>query len=251
MSRNNRLKNRIRRSSSWISGRRLRFEGLEDRRLLATLTVGAFGANSENPTSIPVNNGVLTLREAIDYVNQTVNAQPLDAQRINTFGGTQPLGTNDKIIFDSSLNGQTINLASAAGGQIQINREVAIDASMLSGGVTIKAYDPTPTGAETGGSGNRGHPANALIVARWCGGCGRNWWRTADGVGVARGAAKRLGRAARQPWCSCVASRTERRFFILHHNPAGQFSVGRVVRRGPVGNGGARAVCRGGPDGRV
>jgi hypothetical protein len=139
-----RRKTRRRLSRNQGHSRPLRFEALEDRRVLAVLLVGAAGANSENPTSTPVDDGVLTLREAIGYVNGTSNPQNLDLQRIDQ--SQDILGVNDTIIFDPSLSGQTISLTNAAGGQLSITRSVTIDASMLPDGITIDASsaDDTP-----------------------------------------------------------------------------------------------------------
>lgn len=124
-------------SSSFKPGfgryRLLRHELLEDRRMLATLTVNVNGDGNI------VDNGNLTLREAIAYVNGTAPG-PLDFAQIDE---TQDqLGVNDTIVFASSLNGGMILLTQ---NELQIFQSVTIDASMLSGGITIQAYDPTPT----------------------------------------------------------------------------------------------------------
>jgi hypothetical protein len=79
---------------------RLRHEQLEDRAMLATLTVSVNGDGSILP-----NDGNLTLREAIAYVNG--DAEPL-AGDLAHISGT--IGQNDKIVFDSSLNDATIEL---------------------------------------------------------------------------------------------------------------------------------------------
>jgi hypothetical protein len=94
--------------------------------MLATLTVNIDG------DGIVTNNGQLTLREAIAYVNGTDTPGSLDSAQIDE---TQDqLGTNDKIVFSSGLNGETITLTQ---GELLITQIVTIDASLLSGGITI------------------------------------------------------------------------------------------------------------------
>jgi hypothetical protein len=114
--------------------RRLRLESMEDRRLLAILTV-----NSPADTHINTN-GVLTLREAIEAVAQG-NSSGLDGTTIST----QISGAygNDIIRFASGLNGAQIDLALAF-GQLDIAKTLTIDASALSAGITINGSDPTP-----------------------------------------------------------------------------------------------------------
>jgi len=55
--------------------------------------------NLNTDAASPLNDGNLTLREAIAYVNG-VTPQVADLARINTNGGLAPLGVNDTIIFD-------------------------------------------------------------------------------------------------------------------------------------------------------
>ncbi len=92
--------------------RKLGLETLEDRRVLAVLTVNS------NLDSVAGDN-FLSLREAIAVVNdndlgiiaelgRTLTAG--ENSQINTFGGAQPLGINDTVVFDSMLHGQTILL---------------------------------------------------------------------------------------------------------------------------------------------
>jgi len=85
--------------------KKLACEQLEERRVLATLSVNVAG---ENPSSGTLNDGDLTLREAIIYVNQDSAPQSQDLMQIDDFGGTEPLGTNDKIVFESSVTGSII-----------------------------------------------------------------------------------------------------------------------------------------------
>jgi hypothetical protein len=125
--------------------RKLRLESLEDRRVLAILTV-----NTTTDTHINTD-GALTLREAIEVVAQgTTNG--LDNYTA-THQITGNLGDNDKIIFDSALNGGQI-LLTIANGQLNIDKTLTIDASSLAAGITIKGEDITP-GSHNDGEGIR------------------------------------------------------------------------------------------------
>ena len=106
--------------------RLLRHEQLEDRRMLATLTVSV-----DDDGAIAENDGNLTLREAVAYVNQDAFPGVNDQAHI-----TGTLGTNDTILFDSSLAGGTILLTE---GELDITEAVTIDASTLSGSLTVDA----------------------------------------------------------------------------------------------------------------
>ncbi len=92
--------------------RKLCSEALEDRLVLATFSVTALG-----------DSGAGTLRSAVNMSNQTAGI--------------------DTIIFDASLNGQTISLST---GQLDINDPVTITAEDLPDGITVDASagDPTP-----------------------------------------------------------------------------------------------------------
>src|SRR5690242_8823013 len=93
--------------------RRLQFEALENRHLLATITV-----NTLTDGNI-ANDGLTTLREAVAAA-----------------------GSNDVINF--SVTG-TINLTAVGSGHINVNKSLTIQgpgANLL----TIKAFDPDPTG---------------------------------------------------------------------------------------------------------
>ncbi len=110
-------------------------EYLEDRRLLATIPV-----TLASDAASPVDDGEITLREAITYVNEGI-APPNDLALING-----NLGQNDRIIFDPSLDGQTITLGKDWTANqllfreaLTITNSVTIDATMLPNGLTIDA----------------------------------------------------------------------------------------------------------------
>lgn len=88
----------------------LGFESLEDRRVLATIPV-TLNADAPMPSGA---DGGITLREAITYVN--TQSVPQGDRNLGLFD-VNDLGTNDKITFDSSLNGTTIKLGVDANGQ--------------------------------------------------------------------------------------------------------------------------------------
>ena len=157
----NRSAKRKARSSSGLSDhRRLRHEPLEDRRMLATLTVNVLHDNVDMSGN-PLDEGDLTLRDAIAYVNQAFSPGSFDDAQIETFNNTEPLGINDKIIFDPSLNGGTIKLGIDSNGdpvvfpgnedaELNIESSVTIDATMLSKGLTIDAGGGTDGVVGTG-----------------------------------------------------------------------------------------------------
>ena len=126
------------RSTPYGGFRTLRHEQLEDRRMLATLTV----STNTDSSVLPVNDGILELREAITYVNGAIPGADDRTAWIDE--SVDPLGTNDTILFDSSLAGGTILLTE---GDLDITEAVTIDASTLSGSLTVDASgnDPTPT----------------------------------------------------------------------------------------------------------
>jgi len=116
------------------SPKRLRHEPLEDRRMLATLTVNVDwdGGITED--------GNLLLREAIAYVNG-VTPQPLEFAQINE--SVDLLGVNDKIVFSTApadglnvVGGATILLTQ---GELSITESVTIDATALKNGLTVDA----------------------------------------------------------------------------------------------------------------
>ncbi len=115
--------------------RRHRHEQLEDRRMLALLAVSV-----NNDGLIAPNDGDLSLREAIAYVNGTANPQGDDVH----IDLTEPLGTNDTIVFAPSLDGKTIKLDTSlgtgfVGTDLAIRKSMTIDATMLGAGLTIDA----------------------------------------------------------------------------------------------------------------
>ena len=122
----NRKSKRRRRSSVSRSGRlvgqpldrRLHVETLEDRRMLAVITVTSVADNA-----FP--DGGITLREAILAANT------------NAAVGDAPAGDAgaDTIRFAAALSGQTIDL----GGEMEITEALTIDATALAANVTIDA----------------------------------------------------------------------------------------------------------------
>ena len=105
----------------------LSFERLEKRTLLAALTVNSA---LDNTTS----DAFLTLREAAAVVNDGdvsdgvagLGGRVLTAGELAQIGGKNPLGTNDSIDFDSSLDGTPILLDGATLGEIAIAADVEI-----------------------------------------------------------------------------------------------------------------------------
>jgi hypothetical protein len=114
-----------RRQLVWIGSsyaRRLRIESLEDRRLLAGVTVpnnldhvDGSVQSIDALIALPGPDGI-SLREAIEAANATAGA--------------------DEIFFDGSLSGQTILLT---GGPLTIDESLTIDAGSLGANVTIDA----------------------------------------------------------------------------------------------------------------
>lgn len=111
------------RRQSSQQARRLHVERLEDRRLLALLTVDS-PLDNFIPAA-PTTDGVITLREAILAANT------------DTPVGDAPAGSGaDTILFDNSLSGQKITLG---GTELQITDALTIDAGPLAENVTIDA----------------------------------------------------------------------------------------------------------------
>jgi hypothetical protein len=102
----------------------LRFEPLEDRRMLAVITVDSLLDNFD-PNS-PATDGVITLREAILAANT------------NTAVGDAPAGSagGDTIDFAASLTGGKIVLS---GGELPITEALTIDATGLAAPLEINA----------------------------------------------------------------------------------------------------------------
>jgi hypothetical protein len=101
--------------------RHLRIEPLEDRRMLAVIAVDSLADNT-------INDGMITLREAILASNNDIVADPTE--------GFQAGSGADTIVFDASLDGGTILLAI---GEFAITEAVTIDASALDAYITIDA----------------------------------------------------------------------------------------------------------------
>ena len=107
-----------------IGSRKLRFENFESRQMLTTFTVNV----DYDTNTFDEFDSVVTLREAIFEANDTPGL--------------------DTILFDSTLDGETItlgidefggNLNLGSAGELNITEEVTIDATMLSGGLTVDA----------------------------------------------------------------------------------------------------------------
>jgi hypothetical protein len=109
-------------SNAFPYHRRLRIEPLEDRRLLANVTVGnvldVVNGNTSSIANLIANNGGdgISLREAVLAANATAGA--------------------DSVLFASSLSGATITLG---GTEIAITEALTIDARPLAQNVTINA----------------------------------------------------------------------------------------------------------------
>lgn len=137
-----RLRNRHR-------SRQLRAELLEDRSMLAVLTVNTLMGDGE--VSSTFNNDTLTLREAIALVNNggpsgfTLSQGELD--QIDATAGQQ-WGFNDRIIFQNGLAGtlQLANVFASTPGQLDITKTVAIEGRSDASAITIRAFDgPNPS----------------------------------------------------------------------------------------------------------
>ncbi len=100
------------------NSRRLRHEILEDRRMLATLTVNVNDDFADN-----IDNGLLTLREAIAVISGTFTPTAQNGDKVQIDTSIDPIGTNDKIVFDSTISGATITLTQ---GQLAITETVSI-----------------------------------------------------------------------------------------------------------------------------
>jgi hypothetical protein len=73
--------------------------------MLATLTI-----NVASDFASEVDNGLLTLREAISAVNGTYTPTAQNGDTVQIDESEDPLGQNDAIVFASNLDGATINL---------------------------------------------------------------------------------------------------------------------------------------------
>ncbi len=144
----------------------LRFEALEDRRVLSTVTVSALSDVTDGDTSSiialianPGADNKISLREAIDAAEHTGGANEI---KFSTVSG-------------DGLNGGTITLTQ---GEFEITESLTIDASMLTNGLTIDANDTTPETLSDGirifnitdTSGGSGPPLVTLIGLTLTGG---------------------------------------------------------------------------------
>lgn len=131
--------------------RKLCIENLEDRRVLATLIINTPDDEALSG-GIGDDDGNLTLREAVAIVNGSYSPTALNGDKLqideNVVGGvpTEPLGTNDKIVFHPDVFGtgpgkaDTIYLLH---GELEITRSVIIDGA---GVVNVDVNSvPTPT----------------------------------------------------------------------------------------------------------
>lgn len=107
-------------------------ELLEDRNLLATLTVNVLGDDVDAFGEPIRNDGELTLRDAIAYVNGDFVPLPGDLAQIDET--VDLLGTNDRIVFDDALFNandealvELMHSANSFSG-LRINASVEIDA---------------------------------------------------------------------------------------------------------------------------
>lgn len=116
--------------------RSLGLELLEDRRVLATLTLNVTHDDTDQFGNPLVNDGDLTLRDAIAYINGDFDPQQNDIQSngVVHIDLTEGWGTNDKIIIPSSI-GSTITLTEE---EMEIKRSVELQGPG-SGMLTIDA----------------------------------------------------------------------------------------------------------------
>ncbi len=122
--------------------RRLHVEALEDRRVLAVLTVNTAADSVLNDVD-----NFLSLREAIMVVNNASTAGLNSSAELNQVDLTEPLGSNDTIRFAANLSDETITIDSTindddvGNADLDIVRSVIIDASALSSRITINGTD--------------------------------------------------------------------------------------------------------------
>ncbi len=101
---------RTRRKRPRFHGQRLHVEPLENRQLLATITVTTL---SDGSISLTQGDGVVSLREAIHAANNNIS---VDGSQAGSQG-------HDKIVFDPSLNG-TLFLEA---GRISVEEELTVE----------------------------------------------------------------------------------------------------------------------------
>jgi hypothetical protein len=144
--------------------RRLRVEPLEDRRMLAVLTVNTH-SDDWNTT---VGDEFLTLREAITVVNAgtktgiipVLGRELSEAEKNLVNTSVEDLGQNDLIVFSGVTS--PIQLANGAGGfgQLNIQKSVVIDGQDGSDAIIIQAWDsdvgtPIDNNSSNDGDGGR------------------------------------------------------------------------------------------------
>jgi hypothetical protein len=137
--------------------RRLRVEGLEDRRLLAVLTVNSIADTDLNTPGDDIS--TLTLREAISVVNDPSLFGNLSAAEQGQITDPGTLATDATIAFDEAglfSTAREIQLSIVSGSQshLMLTEDVTIDgpAALL----TLRALDPTGTSNYIDvGDGNR------------------------------------------------------------------------------------------------
>jgi hypothetical protein len=106
------------RQSMGFGRRRPSYEHLEQRHLLAVLTV-----NTTSDTT--ATDAFLTLREALTVVNSgsTAGLSAQELAQVNTTA--QGLGTNDTVRFDSTVFAAAQTIALTATGQLPIQKSVS------------------------------------------------------------------------------------------------------------------------------
>jgi hypothetical protein len=117
---------------------RLNFEPLEDRCMLATLTVNV------NWDGDVLDDGNLMLREALAVINGSYFPDEIDGDKNQINESVDILGDNDKILFSTDpldgLDGATITFADGFEyNSLYITNSVTIDATALPNGITIDA----------------------------------------------------------------------------------------------------------------
>lgn len=129
--------------------RRARFEFLEDRRVLAVLTVNSVG-------DAPADTSALTLRDAITLVNNAGDPTSLGQSSMPAAWASQisgVFGDNDAIQFEPSLFGATQRTIQPLGPELVLTNDMAIEgpgAAQLA--VLPSYYNLRETFATTGGA---------------------------------------------------------------------------------------------------
>lgn len=103
--------------------RRARFEFLEDRRVLAVLTVNSVG-------DVAADTSALTLRDAITLVNNAGDPASLGQSSMPATWASQisnlPFGSGDTVQFDPSLFGSTPETIGLAGRELLVTKNLSI-----------------------------------------------------------------------------------------------------------------------------